>query len=388
MAPKDLESESSRRPEASAPQRAITPPETAKRRPPLARRAAPWLLALILIVAGGWYGWTWWTTGRFAVSTDDAYVGADFAILAPKVSGYVANVAVRDNDVVRTGDPLIVLDDGDYRVRLRIAEATVASKEAAIARIDSQIGQARAAIGGATANVAAADAVLAQAEADLSRYENLAQSDFASRQRLEAARAAQATAHADLAARKAGVEEAEAALAVAVASRDEAVAALEGARAARDQAMRDLDAATIRAPFAGVVGNLAAATGDYVQPGARLLALMPLSDVYIDANFKETQLEPIAIGAPVTVEVDAYPDRSFIGHVVSFAPATGSVFSLLPPENATGNFTKVVQRLPVRIAVPAEVAKQGWLRPGLSVTVTADSRDAGRSDAPPAAAER
>ena len=142
-------------------------------------------------------------------------------------------------------------------------------------------------------------------------------------------------------------------------------------------AERDLDAATIRAPIDGVVGNLSVAAGDYVQPGARLLAVIPLSAVYIDANFKETDLALIGPGAPVNVEIDAYPDRGFTGHVRGFAPATGAMFSLLPPENATGNFTKVVQRVPVRIDVPAEVAAEGWLRPGLSVVVSADSRDAG-----------
>ncbi|QIE55163.1 HlyD family secretion protein [Pikeienuella piscinae] len=384
MAPKDLEIREDRSgddvlPLGEAPfenRASARGSDAAKARPPRRKRVALLLVALGVIGGIGWFGWDWWTVGRFEVSTDDAYVGADFAILAPKVAGYIAETPVADNEAVKKDAPLVLIDDGDYRVRLKIAEAAVAAKRAAVDRLSSQIGQARAAIGGAEANIASANASLTQADADLARYEDLAKSDFASRQRLEAARAAQATARAAVAAAEAGREEAEAALEVAIASAAEAEAALKGAEAEREQAARDLEAATIRAPFDGVVGNLAVAPGDYVQPGARLLAVIPLSEVYIDANFKETQITDLRIGAPVEVHVDAYPARGFTGHIRSFAPATGSIFSLLPPENATGNFTKVVQRLPIRISVPEEIAAEGWLRPGLSVVVTADRRGA------------
>lgn len=384
MAPKDLEPGEERRRDdiritdenPAESHEAMGDGDAARPRKPRKKRLVLFLVALAAIISLGWFGWNWWTTGRFEVSTDDAYVGADYASLAPKVSGYVAEVPVADNEAVEKGDALVLLDDGDYRVRLKIAAANVAAKRAARDRITSQIGQARAAIGGASADVDSANAMLTQADANLARYENLAKSDFASRQKLEASRAAQATARAAVAAREAGRKEAEAALDVAIASEAEAEAALNGAEAEREQATRDLEAATIRAPFDGVVGNLAAAAGDYVQPGARLLAVMPLSEVYIDANFKETQIAELSVGAPVEVYVDAYPDRTFTGHIRSFAPATGSMFSLLPPENATGNFTKVVQRLPVRISVPEKIAAKGWLRPGLSVFITADSRAA------------
>lgn len=365
-------------PEPAEPEQATETREpTATTRPPRRRRVVMLVILAAIVAAGGWFGKEWWTVGRFAVTTDDAYVEADFAILSPKVAGYVAEVPVRETDRVAKGDPLVIVDDGDYRVRVRSADAAIAARKAALDRIDSQIVQAGAVIGGAEANVAAAEASLAQAEADRSRYEALAKSDFSSQQRLEAARAAAETARATLAARHAAVDEAKAALAVAKAGRAEATAALESAEADRAMAARDLDAATIRAPFDGVVGNLSVAAGDYVQPGARLLAVIPLAEVYIDANFKETDLAGLGAGAPVHVEVDAFPGRDFTGHVRGFAPATGAMFSLLPPENATGNFTKVVQRVPVRIDVPAEVAAAGWLRPGLSVVVSADSRDAG-----------
>lgn len=367
MAPKDVAPENQQPAEA----------QTAGK--PSRKRVLLPLLALLILAGAGYFGWNWWTHGRFIVSTDNAYVEADFAILAPKVSGYVAEIPVKENDAAQAGDPLVILDDGDYQIRLRIAEAAVSSKQAALTRLESELIEARATIDGARANVEAAQALLTQAAQNLERYENLAKSDYATRQRLEETRATHAAANAALVARQSAVSEAEAARAVLSASRGEMEAALAGAEAERDAAARDLDAATIRAPFDGVIGNLHAVKGDYVMPGSRLLALVPLDGVYIAANFKETQLEGVHPGAPVTVEIDAYPERSFTGHVVSFAPATGALFSLLPPENATGNFTKVVQRLPVRIAVPAEIAAEGWLRPGLSVTVSADRRDGGET---------
>lgn len=385
MAPRDMdyakegEAKMETAPAKPAPVKAEPLAGKAETAPPRSRKKRVVLMILLLaVLAGaGHYGREWWTTGRFEVATDDAYVAADYAVLAPKVSGYVAEVMATNYDVVKKGDPLIRLEDGDYQVRLRVAEAAVEGKKASLTRIESQIGQSGAMIDVAKANVDAARAMMTMADADLGRYEDLAKSDYASRQKLESARATQASARADLAARLAGVTESEAALQVAIASRAEMQAALAGAEAERDQAARDLEDTVIRAPFDGVVGNLNMAAGEFVQTGARLMALVPLQDIYIDANFKETQVHSLAIGSPVHVEVDAYPGRSFTGHVVNFAPATGSVFSLLPPENATGNFTKVVQRLPVRISVPAEVAAEGWLRPGLSVIVSGDSRDAG-----------
>ncbi len=364
-------------PSFEAPPRAKRAPEAARpAQPPKRKRRkiVPLLILAGLLAAAGNYGWEWWTTGRFLISTDDAYVGVDMAVMAPKVSGYVAAVPVAETQQVKAGDPVVVIDDGDYRVRLQAAEATLAAKRAALSRIGAQIAQARAAILGAEANESAARASLAQAEADFDRYQRLAKSDFASGQKLEAARAAAETARAAVAARAAEIEEAKAALSVVEASRGEAEAAIAGAEADRAQAQRDLDAATIRAPVDGVIGNLSVTAGDFVAPGARLLAVAPLSAVFIDANFKETQLEALTPGAPVHVEVDAYPGRGFTAHVVGFAPATGAMFSLLPPENATGNFTKVVQRVPVRIEIPAELRDAGWLRPGLSVVVTADRR--------------
>lgn len=363
-------------PSAGEADRAAPPPSEGRRRPPVVKRLILLLLLIGALTAAGSFGWHWWTVGRFEVSTDDAYVAADFAIVAPKISGYVAEILAVEDRPVRAGDPLIRLDDGDYRVALRATEAAITAQKAAISRLSGEIDQAMAGIDAARAGIGAARAAIVQATSDFRRYQDLATSDYASKQKLESARAALDTARATLDAREAALAEAEAALVVAGASHAEAEAEQAVKQATRDRAVRDLEATVIRAPFDGVVGNLAVAAGDFVQPGKRLLAVVPLDRIYIDANFKETQLTHLTTGAPVDIHVDAYPDRNVIGHIIGFAPATGSVFSLLPAENATGNFTKIVQRLPVRISVPETVAAEGWLRPGMSVVVTTDMRDA------------
>lgn len=346
-------------------------PETAKGG---RRRVLLAAVALAVLGAAGWFGHEYWTVGRFMVDTDDAYVQADFAVLAPKITGYVAEVPAYENVAVKAGDPLVVLDGGDYRDALRLAEAQLAAQNAAVARIASQAQAADASVAEARARVEAAAATGKQADADLARYQNLAKNDVASAQRLEAAEAAQASAAAVVREAEAGVATAVANRAVIDAQSAEAAATIAGLEAQRDRAQRDLDATVIRAPFDGTVGNLSVAVGDLVSPGKRLLAVVPLSAVYVEANFKETQIAELARGTRVDMHFDAFPDRDVVGTVEGIAPASGAQFSLLPPENATGNFTKVVQRVPVRIAVPADVAAEGWLRPGLSVQVSADVR--------------
>lgn len=384
--PKDFEANPTHAlPKAEAPQPESREPVEAEatgvgveEAPAAKKRGAKKLLlgvaAVALLAVGAWFGYDYWTVGRFMVETDDAYVQADFAIVAPKITGYVAQVPAVENQAVKAGDPLVVLDDGDYRDALSLAQSQLASEEAAVARIDSQAAAADAATAQARARVDAARAQVDQTEADLHRYQNLAKNDVASAQRLEQAQAANASAVASLAESQAGVVSAQANREVIVAQKAEAEATLSGLRASRDKAQRDLDATVLRAPFDGSVGNLSVAVGDLVSPGKRLLAVVPLAHVYVEANFKETQISELTPGTKVNLEFDAFPDREVTGIVEGVAPASGAQFSLLPPENATGNFTKVVQRVPVRIAVPADVAAQGWLRPGLSVTASADLR--------------
>ena len=359
-----------------APQKTATPPPPAKRKG--GRRIALMVVALLAATAGSYYGYQWWTTGRFMVSTDDAYVGADFTTVSPRIAGYVTNVLAETNKQVRAGDSLVTLDDSDERLAVAAAETQIASQTAAIDRIDRQIDAARTAVTQAQAAINSAQADLDLTAADLKRAQKLKETEFATPQALERANAAQEKAQASLDTAKAGQTSAEANVAVLQAQRVEAERALDQDRNTLDQKKLDLERTVIRAPFDGVIGNRAVQSGQYVSPGQRLLALVPLSNVYVDANYKETQLSDIRVGATAEIAVDAYDDRPVTGTVESVAPASGAVFSLLPPDNATGNFTKVTQRVAVRIAVPAKVAAEGLLRPGMSVVVSIDSRADGK----------
>lgn len=327
-----------------------------------------------LLVAGAWYGQYWWFTGRYLVSTDDAYVGVHTATLAAKVPGYVAKVATQDNSKVNAGDVVATLDDGDYRIAVDAARANIATQEATIERIGKQISAQEAAVSQAKAQLASANANATRADLELKRQQQLAVQQFASQQKLEQAESDQLQAQASVLGAKAAVEAADTNVAVLKAQQQEASRTLDQLKTALAKAERDLSFTTIRAPFEGIIGNRAIQAGDYVQSGQRLASLVPLDDVYIDANFKETQLAELHAGQPVSIAVDALDGHAIAGTVESVAPASGSVFSLLPPDNATGNFTKVVQRIPVRIHVPANVGAEEVLRPGMSVVVTVDTK--------------
>jgi membrane fusion protein (multidrug efflux system) len=358
-----------------------TASKQARRRSPRARRLAIFGAALMLVAAGT-FGYRWWTVGRFTESTDDAYVSAHNTTLAAKVAGYVSTIAVDDNSRVRAGDVIATIDDGDYQLAVNAARDKVATQQATVDRIGQQIVAQQASVDQAKAQLASAQAGATRAHLELDRQQALAQRDFASRQTLE-----QSQSNRDQAV--AGVQSAQAAVAAAAANVDvlkaqqqEAAKALEELRTAVAKAERDLSFTVIRAPVDGVIGNRAVQTGDFVQTGQRLASLVPLDEVYVDANFKETQLAHLRPGQKVAISVDALPDQAIEGTVSSLAPASGAVFSLLPPDNATGNFTKIVQRLPVRVSVPLDVATLGVLRPGMSVVVSVNTK---ASDAPQAA---
>jgi membrane fusion protein, multidrug efflux system len=329
---------------------------------------------LAAVGAAGYYGTYWWTTGRFLVWTDDAYVGAYTTTLAAKISGYVASVAVEDNVAVKTGDVVATIDDGDYRLAVETEHDKVATQQATIERITKQIAAQVAAVDQAKAQLSSAQAGATRAQLELGRQQALASRDFASRQTLEQTVANNEQAIAAVQSAQASLQSAAATVDVLKGQREEAVRTLKEQETALAKAERDLSFAVIRAPFDGVIGNRGVHIGDYVQPGQRLASLVPLDAIYIDANFKETQLARLRPGQRVSITVDALPDRVFEGQVTSFAPASGSVFSLLPPDNATGNFTKIVQRVPVRVQVPAQVAREGVLRPGMSVVVSVDTK--------------
>ena len=338
-------------------------------------------VALAALGFGGYEGYGWWTTGRFTLSTDDAYVQADITILAAKIPGYVASVAVENNQHVKAGDVIAKIDEGDYRLALQAAQDKLATQGSTIERIGRQVEAAKASIAQAAAQVEAAKADAVRAAADYQRQAQLAQQDYTSRARLEQARADRDRTEANVRSADAALQAARANVDVLSAQQAEASRVAAELRTAADKAARDLSFTEVRAPVDGVVGNKAVEVGTYVQPGTRLAALVPLASVHVDANFKETQLRGLRPGQEARIAVDAYPDHDIVGSVESVAPASGSVFSLLPAENATGNFTKIVQRVPVRIAVPRDVAEQSLLRPGLSVVVKVDTRDRGEPGA-------
>ncbi len=349
---------------------AAPPPSRRRSRKPLIFGA----IAALLLAGAGWYGHDWWQVGRFMVSTDDAYVSADTSILAAKVGGYVRSVDVAANQWVKAGDVIARIDDGDYRLALQAAQNRIATQQATLARFDEQAKAARASVDQARAQLLASDADLKRTQLEFDRQDKLARSNFASRSTLDNARADRDKASASVEAAKAALASAQAQVAVIEAQRTEAARTLDELKTASDQARRDLGFTEVRAPIDGVVGNRAVQVGQLVQTGTRLIAVVPLEAVYVDANFKETQLGRLKPGQTVRIYVDAYPDEDITGTVLSVSPASGSVFSLLPPENATGNFTKIVQRIPVRVAIEPAVLAKHELRPGMSVTVTVDTR--------------
>jgi membrane fusion protein, multidrug efflux system len=344
------------------------------------RKLALGAVAVVAVGAAGWFGYDWWTVGRFTVSTDDAYVQAYNTTLAAKVAGYLTSVPVTDNTYVHTGDVIATIDDGDYRLAADSAREKVTTQEATVARIGHQIVAQQAAVEQAKAQLASAQAAVTRNELELTRQTVLVARDASSRQLLEQAQQNRDQAVASVQGAQAAIESAAANVDVFKGQQQEAVSTLDELKTALAKAERDLSFTVIRAPIDGVIGNRAVQTGDYVQTGQRLASLVPLADVYVNANFKETQLARLRPGQPASIAVDALPEHTFQGTVESFSPASGAVFSLLPPDNATGNFTKIVQRLPVRIRVPASVAREGLLRPGMSVIVSVNTKSSAVAD--------
>jgi membrane fusion protein (multidrug efflux system) len=334
------------------------------------------VLGLALLGAAGWYGYDWWTNGRFMVSTDDAYIEGDIATISPKVSGYVAKVDVVANQHVTAGDPLVTLDDGDYRIAAEQAEAQIATQRLALARFDAQIAGAKASLNQAEAQKRAYAATVRGAELTQKRASDLQSKAFGTDASRDSAEVALDQARANLAGAEANIAAAKANITVLEAQRTEAESTIRSLELSRDKANRDLGFTVLKAPYDGVIGNVAVQVGDLVSAGQRLAALVPTDQLYIDANFKETQIAHLVPGSKVQIHVDAYEDHPIEGTVASISPASGSVFSLLPAENATGNFTKVIQRVPVRITLPADVLAEGHLRAGLSVVVDVDTRTA------------
>lgn len=331
----------------------------------------PFLLAslagLVATIAWSW-GWAWFTQGRFEEATDNAYVRADITSIAPRVSGAIVSVNVTDNSVVEVGEVLFQIDDRDYRAHLDQAEAAVASAEAALGNLRAETELQRAVIAQSEAQLTSAEAAQSFAERHFNRYSSLVGNKTISQAQFEQAEASGAQADAAVGAAKAALRAQRRKLDVLAAQREAAQASLSQAEAVLALARIDLGDTTVKAPIAGVVGNRQARIGRFVTRGSSVLDIVPVQDVWVVANFKETQLERVRVGQRVRVTVDGYTQEDIGGVVESLSPGSGAAFSLIPADNATGNFVRVVQRVPVRIRL-TRVPPQARLVPGLSARV-------------------
>jgi membrane fusion protein (multidrug efflux system) len=331
-------------------------------------------LALSLGAAGiADFGYGYLTTGRYLESTDDAYVKADSTIISPKVSGYISEVLVGDNQAVKAGQLLARIDDRDFRTALQQAQADVAGAEAAVGNFDAQLALQQPIIEQGTADVTAAEANLKFAQEERARYDELMKSGSGTIQRAQQTDAALREKTAQVQHSQSGLLAARRKVDVLTTDRAKAVAQLDRARAVAEQAALNLSYTEISAPVDGTVGARSLRVGQFVQAGTQLMAVVPLDAVYVVANFKETQLTYVRNGQPVEIGIDSFRSTRLRGHVDSLSPASGLEFALLPPDNATGNFTKIVQRVPVKIVLD-DHSLSGLLRPGMSAEPVIDTK--------------
>ncbi len=330
------------------------------------------VLALLATV-GVPLGWDWWRVDRRVQTTDDASVQGDLRMLAAKVPGYVAAVLVQDFQMVDAGQPLLRIEDNDYHAKVAQAEAVVQARQAAVDHIGAQLRQQQDVIAQARAQHEATQANLDLASVQLERARSLRKTTFGTQEALDEARAAHLAHRAALKSSAASIQEAEGHLPVLAAQQRQAEAELDQARAATELARIDLGHTVIRAPVRGQLGKRAVFEGQYVGVGAGIITLVPLDSVWINANFKETQLGRVRPGQPVTITVDSFPGAKVRGHVAALASASGAATALLPPDNATGNFTKIVQRIPLKVVIEPKQELVGRLLPGMSAVVAVDT---------------
>ena len=338
------------------------------------KQAALGFAVTLGIFAGADYGRYYWTTGRYLVSTDDAYVDVHSAMISPKISGYISDVPVNDNQPVKAGQVIARVDPRDYQTALDRARADVAAARATIDTLTQQIALQGLTVEQARQQVASDQAALIYSQQDFQRYTDLERTGYGTVQRAQQAQSDIVQKQAKLDSDKTGVASAEKQISVLQAQLEQARAALAQQQANEHQAELNLSYTTITAPFDGTVGVRTLQVGQFVQPGTQLMAIVPLHAVYITANYMETQLTHVRAGQPVTINVDTFDGTVVHGHVESLAPASGQQFALLPPDNATGNFTKIVQRIPVKIALDENDPLAGQLRPGMSVEPTTDTK--------------
>lgn len=347
-------------------------PVTGNRR---ARKIFIAVIAVTVIAGIAWYA-EHSIYGKYQQSTNDAYIQADSIIVSPKVSGYIEKVLVEDNQLVKAGQPLVEIDARDYRAQTAQNQAQIDVAQASAAGIQAQIREQRSTIAQAQAQLAAAQADADFANSEVSRYQPLAQSGAETKERLSQLRNQAAQARAKLASARAALTSAQDRIGTLQAQVKQAEAQGEAARAGLAAASTNLQSTLLRATIDGKIGNKTVRQGQFVQPATRLMSLVPTGQLYITANFKETQLGLMRVGQPVRISVDALPGVDLIGTIASFSPGTGAQFSILPPQNATGNFTKIVQRVPVRIAITPGPETAKLLVPGMSVDVSVDTRSA------------
>ncbi|ALM52798.1 HlyD family secretion protein [Halomonas huangheensis] len=333
------------------------------------------LVAVIAVVAGVWKGVEWWQVGRFIEETDNAYVQSDSVTLRAEISARITAIPVEDNQRVAAGEVLVQLDDSDAGNQLAQAQAERQVAEAGLVQAQRQRDRQQAAIAEAQAQVEAAEAQVVQAQRHVERSQSLESRQYASQQQRQDDEAELRVATSTLAARRASLLSAQRQLDVADADIESAKANIEAAQAAEAVAQHHLTQTRIVASRAGVVGAITAEVGDLAQPSLTLMHLVPVEAAYVIANYKETQTERMRIGQPVSLHVDAYPDLELEGVVDSIAPATGAQFSLLPQDNATGNFNKIVQRVPVKIRLTGPDEALGLMRAGLSVIPEVDTHN-------------
>lgn len=338
----------------------------------LPRRVVPILAISVVALAVVTGGVMWWSNKQKFESTDNAFIQADKVSVAPQVDGYISEVLVQDNQRVTAGQVVARIDDAVLKAHLAQAEASAAALDAAVRGVDDKRALEQALIAQKAAGVESAHAQSQLAEAELNRYGTLAQQGWVSPQRAQTARAAASQATASVSQARATLEAERRSAESLGSARAQTLAQAQAAHAAVEQARIDLSHTEIRAPVSGVVGARAVRPGQYVRPGSALMSIVPLGEAYVVANFKETQVARLRIGQPVEIRADAFGKQRIKGHIDSFSPATGSEFALIPVENAVGNFTKIAQRLPVKIAVERTEPLAGGLRPGLSVEVKVD----------------
>jgi membrane fusion protein (multidrug efflux system) len=348
------------------------------------RRGAMAVGAVAGLVGAGDFGWEWWTVGRFHQTTDDAYLQADYSAIAPKVSGYIGNVFVTDNEHVTAGQVLARIDTRDFQTALNEANAELAAARDTVTNLDAQIALQHSIVDQVVANIDSDAAALTFAQQDQRRYAALMASGAGTVQRAEQSEATLRQATARLQHDRSGLLAAQQQITVLETERDRATSMLQQKSAAAHQAELNLGYTTIAAPIDGTVGSRSVRVGQYVQAGTQLMAIVPLHAVYVVANFKETQLTHVQAGQPARIEVDTFPDAQIEGRVDSLAPASGLEFALLPPDNATGNFTKIVQRIPVKIILDPGTRLLGSLRPGMSVEASIDTKATVMADQPDA----